>query len=195
MSLSPTASQLARRIAEIDGWVQWSKSGDQQCRSPALADNKAIDDFFADALPQFAQNSPAPWIELNQLVERVSQHRSQLVSQHDISRTDTASGKALLYDPSSVLSFEMACNEPGSIIDRFDCPGWDTWLFCHIDSESQDRKDSQRKGVSNVLVSWIPQDLVPRVEHARLLTVSQPLVWLRDSDAKTRAWAQRLGLS
>ena len=116
------------------------------------------------------------------IVQEVVSKRRSLLKTYKQKMVSSQKGKVLLYNPFASLNDGIAEKESGGFFDVYNCPAWDTWLIFISEDPRRGADWHAEVRWDEYLASWIPQDLVTRVENGVKSNLEGCLAWADDEE-------------
>ncbi len=169
--------QILRRRAEVELWVAHQLAAEGRLFSRTLAPPCGTAyDVLSEALNRpLLHGGPAK--RLREDVAYVVERRRAALSIHETTGVIEPKGRWLLFLPDAA-DFCAIAHDPG-FVDEADAPAWDLWVCWCREARPMARPDEIP---ATVLVSWVPEGLAARYDHATKCSPCSTVVWADHGD-------------
>jgi hypothetical protein len=114
----------------------------------------------------------------------IRERRAQVDIHYPPDESVISAGKLLLFYPDQSLSDGAAESASEGFLDADNAPAWDTWVFYGTDGSG-----SQKDWDVNILISWVPKEMISLVHHGIAVNPESCFDW---ASQRTRNLTQTL---
>jgi hypothetical protein len=165
-----TVELFRQRLGETIRWCSQRQRGSviaERFRSPALQPALRADgelDHWKTAEQR------------NEVVETLIRRRAWLLASANGAVEVESAGRIVTFAPEESLHDGAACLASQGYFDDANVPGWDAWI-CYVMPPTTAQEISWPVSYSSYLLGWVPEEVVPLVEHGIEVNPESCLMW------------------